>query len=165
MAFQMPIHKQTPYCVGIDPDIKASGVSVWSRTERRLIFSKAMPFAQWLEWLQTEDPDNVFFFVEAGWLNKTANYHTVKLPARMANASVEAKARYTSGVRERVSKDVGQNHATGKLMVEVLEHFGFGHVLIQPKSKKWTPDEYTHFTGLKTKNQDIIDSARLVVGL
>ncbi|MDB5240104.1 MAG: hypothetical protein JWP57_729 [Spirosoma sp.] len=165
MSYQLPITRNARYLFGIDPDLIKNGVAIWDTTIRKLVDNRTLTFYRTIAHVKSYPKDDVLVYVEAGWLNEKANYHAVNLPERMRRASQSAQMRYVSAIRERVAKDVGQNHAAGKLLVEVLNEEGYAVVLIQPVNKKWTPADYKQFTGCETKNQEKIDAARLVVGL
>lgn len=162
---QLPIVKNVRYRIGIDPDLIKNGIAIWDCSLRRLIDSRTLTFARTLKHIASYDKNDVLVYVEAGWLNEVANFHAVKLPQRMLGATESAKQRYISGVREKIAKDVGQNHAAGKLLVEMLEEEGYATVRIQPVNRKWTPEDFKKFSGLACKNQERIDAARLVIGL
>ncbi|MGF7213875.1 hypothetical protein GGR92_000015 [Spirosoma lacussanchae] len=169
---QRPMMKTYPlasrkarYCFGIDPDLIKNGVAIWDTSLRRIIDSRTLTFARTLQHIQSYPKDEVLVYVEAGWLNKTKNFHAVHLPDRLRKADPSAQVRYVSAVRERIAHDVGQNAAAGKLLIEMLTELGYAVVTIQPTARKWKPEDYKKFTGLDCKNQERIDAARLVVGL
>jgi hypothetical protein len=162
---QLPITSlQVRYAIGIDPDLTKNGVAIWDMSLRKIIDHRILTFPRTLKHIGTYSKDSVLVYVEAGWLNKVANFHTVHLPVRMQKASESAKANYIKGVGERISKNVGENHAAGKLLVEMLEEEGYATVLIQPTKAKWKPEDCEKIAGIKTKNQECIDAIRLVCG-
>ncbi|WP_138994025.1 hypothetical protein [Larkinella sp. C7] len=161
--YQLP-NRRFPYAVGIDPDLKASGVGMWSRKDRKVLVAQVMPFVDLQAWLLDLGKDHVFVHLEAGYLNPKANYHTVKLPKGVEPGSIRAKD-YEKRVREEMARRVGQNEGVGLTIKAFLEHHGFGFVEEMPRKEKWTRLEFTRFTGLKTNNQEIIDACSYVVGL
>lgn len=107
--------------IAIDPDVKASGVAVLD-IPKRSVEARAMPFPELLEMLhvvsQLSIPCRVI--VEGGWLVSKSNYHF---------------ARGKGG--ERIAKNVGANHETGRKIVEMLAHWGIEHEVIHPLKKCW----------------------------
>ena len=144
--------------IAIDPDVHKSGVSYLEVSTRKLEVSN-MTFPQLLDYLQffrrecqIVKQQKVVVVVEAGWLNKVSNYHT-----------------QASKAGQRIAKNVGSNHETGRKIVEMAKHYGLEVVEHAPLCKCWrgkdgkiTHDELAQFTGLKgSTNQDSRDSAIL----
>ena len=100
---------KTPYVVGIDPDLNASGVAAWCHLSRSWLFAKSVSIESILDSLKELNPKETTVYVECGWLNKKANYRNTK--NRAASESIAMK--------------VGQNHATGKLIIKLLEASGY----------------------------------------
>ena len=107
--------------IAIDPDVKASGVAVLD-IPKRSVEARAMPFPELLEMLRDVSLWSVpcRVIVEGGWLVSKSNYHY---------------ARGKGG--ERIAKNVGANHETGRKIVEMLEHWGIEHEVIHPLKKCW----------------------------
>ena len=107
--------------IAIDPDVKASGVAVLD-IPKRSVEARAMSFPELLEMLhvvsQLSVPCRVI--VEGGWLVAKSNYHY---------------ARGKGG--ERIAKNVGANHETGRKIVEMLEYWGIQHEVVHPLKKCW----------------------------
>ena len=112
---------RTDVIIAIDPDVKASGVAVLD-IPKRTVEARAMPFPELIDMLrdvsQWTSPCKVI--VEGGWLVSKSNYHY---------------ARGKGG--ERIAKNVGANHETGRKIVEMLAHWGIEHEVIHPLKKCW----------------------------
>ena len=107
--------------IAIDPDVKASGVAMLD-IPKRTVEARAMPFPELLEMLLVVSRWSVpcRVIVEGGWLVSKSNYHY---------------ARGKGG--ERIAKNVGANHETGRKIVEMLEYWGIQHEVVHPLKKCW----------------------------
>ena len=107
--------------IAIDPDVKASGVAVLD-IPKRSVEARAMPFPELMEMLRDVSLWSVpcRVIVEGGWLVSKSNYHY---------------ARGKGG--ERIAKNVGANHETGRKIVEMLAYWGIEHEVIHPLKKCW----------------------------
>lgn len=107
--------------IAIDPDVKASGVAVLD-IPKRSVEARAMPFPELIDMLRdvSQWTSACKVIVEGGWLVSKSNYHY---------------ARGRGG--ERIAKNVGANHETGRKIVEMLEHWGIEHEVIHPLKKCW----------------------------
>ena len=112
---------RTDVIIAIDPDVKASGVAVLD-IPKRSVEARVMPFPELLEMLRDVSLWSVpcRVIVEGGWLVAKSNYHY---------------ARGKGG--ERIAKNVGANHETGRKIVEMLEHWGIQHEVVHPLKKCW----------------------------
>ena len=112
---------RTDVIIAIDPDVKASGVAMLD-IPKRTVEARAMPFPELLEMLLVVSRWSVpcRVIVEGGWLVAKSNYHY---------------ARGKGG--ERIAKNVGANHETGRKIVEMLEHWGIQHEVVHPLKKCW----------------------------
>ena len=129
--------------VGIDPDVHKIGVAVWDGDDFARL--QTMTFFELFEYLcfHVNDIDEVV--IEAGWLNKKANWHG---------------GNHRSS--QRIAGNVGRNHETGRKIVEMCEYLELEHTLVQPRRSKFSADMFERTTGHSIKNQDIIDAAMLV---
>ena len=107
--------------MAIDPDTEKSGVAMLD-LKRSEVEAGAMPFPELLDMLrdvsQWTSPCKVV--IEGGWLVSKSNYHY---------------ARGRGG--ERIAKNVGANHETGRKIVEMLAYWGIEHEVIHPLKKCW----------------------------
>ena len=149
--------KPNKIIVGIDPDTGKSGICIYRDHE---LSAEALPFPQLLEklYLLATLPGDVLVVVEAGWLNEKSNYHDPK------------------GVRaQKIAKNVGSNHQTGRHIVEMAKHYGLEVIEQKPFSKGWkgrdgkiTHEElnyilqYNGLAPIKRCNQDVRDAVLLV---
>lgn len=157
----MPIHKQTPLIAGIDPDLDKSGLSIWSRSEKRFILLKSVTFAQLLETIRSMDPTQIRFRIGAGWLNK-GFHHRMGFPKGFEKWSEKSKLAYMAEAGSRV----GENFGVGKIITHYLRANGYEVEECREQSGKWDAATFMKFTGLpKGYNPEIRDSARLVIGL
>lgn len=135
------------YIVGIDPDTKESGVAVWSKKTKTIVTYSAMSFFELYDFL-TENKDIIELVrIEAGWLNKKSNFH--------------GNAYQTKRAGERIAKNVGSNHETGRKIVEMCDYLKLNHSEVLPLGKL-NKEYFKALTKLDIKNQDIIDAVMLV---
>ena len=109
--------------MAIDPDTEKSGVATLDLS-RMEVHAEAMPFPVLLDELSNTQclsrGKNFKVVVEGGWLVSKSNYH------------------YAMGRGgERIAKNVGANHETGRKIVEMLAHWGIEHEVIHPLRKCW----------------------------
>lgn len=108
----------TRFLVAIDPDLNASGVAAWSTKERIWLLAQKVSIENILSALAGLPTDDTTIYVEAGWLIKKANL-------RAGNyREAQAKAR-----------NVGENHATGKLICKILRAAGYTVIEFKPLRK------------------------------
>lgn len=115
------------YIVGIDPDVAASGVCFFMR-ESMTMELKTLRFPNLIDYLgelNEATGGSLVVVVEAGWINKS-NWHT----KRGDNLSIAALK----------GKHVGENHQTGKLIVEMIKHKGINVMEKSPLKKMWKGD-------------------------
>ena len=143
--------------IGIDPDKVKSGVA-WLKPSTKQLELSNLSFPLLLEYLQyckrksEELNESLVVVVEAGWLNAKSCFHAAQ--GKQA---------------EKIAKDVGANHETGRKIIEMCEHYGINVVAKAPLAKCWkgkdkkiTHDELASFTGIMGRtNQDARDAALL----
>ena len=145
------------YFVGIDPDNQASGVGVVNK-ETKQCFALRFKFSELVDWLsrlKDNYGENVKVYVEGGWLNKS-NWHMRGAAASPAKAAA-------------MGRNVGMNHQTVLLLVEMCSSIGIPCEVVKPLRKGWsgpdrkiTAEELEHFTGWNRRtNQDARDAALL----
>jgi hypothetical protein len=100
---------KTRYVVAIDPDLQASGVAAWCNITRTWLFAKSISIECILKSLKGLDPKETTIYIECGWLNKKSNFRKTSCRA----------------VSENIAMKVGQNHASGKLIIKLLEASGY----------------------------------------
>lgn len=109
--------------IAIDPDTEKSGVATLDLDGMK-VHAEAMPFPVLLDELSNTQclsrGKNFKVIVEGGWLVSKSNYHYAKGKGG-----------------ERIAKNVGANHETGRKIVEMLEHWGIEHEVIHPLRKCW----------------------------
>lgn len=138
-----------PLIIGIDPDLEKSGVAVLKDGSLRLDNMRFYDLTQYFEVNKDQIKKVV---IEAGWLNKKSNLHS----------------RYGQSKRagERIAKNVGENHATGKLLVEMAESLGLAVVLVKPTKSKKNSEEFNRITGWQGRtNQEQRDAGLLIWGM
>lgn len=106
--------------LGLDPDLTASGLAIYNKEIKQLEY-KAIKFFDLYRWLNANKENIEQVKVEAGWLNAKSNFRVTK----------------SKGIGERIAKNVGENHATGKLIIEMLEDLQIPYKLSKPLLKKW----------------------------
>ena len=143
--------------IGIDPDKVKSGVACLKPSTRQMELSN-YSFPILLEYLQyakkksEELNESLVVVVEAGWMNAKSCFHTAQ--GKQA---------------EKIAKDVGANHETGRKIIEMCEHYGINVIAKAPLAKCWkgkdkkiTHEELASFTGIMGRtNQDARDAALL----
>lgn len=143
--------------IAIDPDKEKSGVAFLKPKTRQLevsnlTFPMLLDYLQHAKKVQGETMESLIVVVEAGWIVKKSNFH-------------EAQGHRA----EKIAKDVGANHETGRKIIEMCKHYGIEVVQHQPLVKCWkgkdrkiTHEELVSFTGLMGRtNQDARDAALL----
>jgi hypothetical protein len=143
--------------IGIDPDLENSGFAVWSSEGKTLSVSKK-PFFEVIDRLKFEKAavlqyaiHSFLVVIEAGWLNKKSNFH------EHSNGN--------SRIRERIAKNVGENHAVGKLFEKFCRENNINYILIKPTTHKWDAATFKKITGLTQRtNSEERDAAKLVYG-
>lgn len=136
--------------IGIDPDREKSGVALLDTASLKFMSLQTLPFPELLEFLMyhRDMADRVTkkslkVVVEAGWLNLKSNFHG-----------------YYGQRGEKIAKDVGANHETGKKIIEMCRHWGIdveekkplalqfnGFNLWKGKDGKITHEEFVELTG------------------
>lgn len=148
--------KKHDMIIGIDPDVDKSGVAELNISTREVEWF-LLTFPLLIDYLRSIrkkhlQKESVLVVVEAGWLNKKSCFH-------------DAQGRKA----EKVAKDVGANHETGRKIIEMARHYGFEVVEAPPLLKCWkghggkiTHEELSCFTNIKGKtNQDVRDAILL----
>lgn len=143
--------------IAIDPDKEKSGVAFLKPKTRQLevsnlTFPMLLDYLQHAKKVQGETMESLIVVVEAGWIVKKSNFH-------------EAQGHRA----EKIAKDVGANHETGRKIIEMCEHYGIEVTPHAPLVKCWkgkdrkiTHDELASFTGIMGRtNQDARDAGLL----
>ena len=135
--------------IGIDPDLQKSGVCFIDG--KTILELSVLPFFALIEKIKAAAAEQpVMVIIEAGWLNETKNYHAAK------NKSIAA----------RIGANVGENHATGKLLEEAMVFYGISYKLVKPTTAKWNADFFKKVTNYPSRtNQEQRDALKLVWGL
>ncbi|MDI9733057.1 hypothetical protein QM259_12250 [Acinetobacter baumannii] len=135
--------------IGIDPDLEKSGVAVLGQSHFEL---KNLNFAEVVELFKAEQDLIKKVVIEAGWLNKKANFRSG------ANKSI--------AVNEQISRRVGENHATGKLLVQMAKHMGLAVIEVKPTKAKINSKDFKRITGWQGRtNQEQRDAGMLIWGM
>lgn len=149
------------YIIAIDPDTEKSGFCYLKMKEHK-IEARSVSFPELMDYLhglkQKNIPGNVslIVIVEAGWLNKKSNFGGYKRSG-------------TKSAGERIAKNVGANHETGKKIIEMCRHYGIPVEEKRPLKKIWkgpdgkiTQEELAYFTGIDGRmGQDTRDAILL----
>ncbi len=131
--------------IGIDPDIKKSGVAL--ANEGKLEQLHTLDFWNLIEFLDANP--NAHVVIEAGWLNKTHNYHSTE------NKFTAAK----------IGANVGANWQIGKLLEEYCQYMSRTYTLVRPTRSKVDGRDFQLYTGWgKRTNGEQRDAAMLVIG-
>lgn len=137
------------FWIGVDPDLEKSGMALWDG--KAFGYLCTMPFPHVVDeiiaWAKRGDATMV---IEAGWLNKKSNFHSAQGAA----------------MREKIAKNVGENHAVGKMIAQMCEHHGLPYILYKPTRSKAETTALFNSLGLwkGRTNQEERDAALIVFG-
>ena len=135
--------------IGIDPDLTKSGIACLHCDTKRIEYS-TLNFVDTLKFIRMNQPIIERVYVEAGWFNKKSSYHS------SPNMSTAA----------RIGKNVGENHATGKLLAQAIEAENIKVILVRPTKKKLNAEQFKALTGIQTRtNQEHRDAVMLIFGM
>ncbi|MGQ1234088.1 hypothetical protein ACT43E_08155 [Acinetobacter baumannii] len=145
----MTTFKEAQIIIGIDPDLEKSGVAVLKDGLLRLDNMRFYDLTQYFEVNKDQIKKVV---IEAGWLNKKSNLH--------------GRIGQSKRAGERIAKNVGENHATGKLIAEMAQSFGLPIVLVKPTKTKLNAEQFSKITGWQGRtNQEQRDAGMLIWGM
>jgi len=140
--------------IGIDPDLKKSGfamIDVIPFVAPAVSVVCTMDFFELIEVLTIQKNFclnkgiKYIIFIEAGWLNKKSNYH----------------AAFNKEIAGRIGKNVGENHAVGKLLEEYCIREKIDYKLVRPTTKKWDAELFKKITKYnKRTNSEMRDAVR-----
>ena len=133
--------------IGIDPDIDKCGVAYYNPDNKDMALYK-LTFTEIIEQLQNWVGEKKVY-IEAGWLNKKTNWHP-------------SQGRKTG---EKIAKNVGENHAVGKLLAQYCTYHDIQFALVRPSTRKLGADAFKRLTGYKFRtNSEMRDAGMLVWG-
>lgn len=140
--------------IGIDPDLKKSGfamIDVIPFVAPEVSVVDTMDFFELIEVLNVQKKYcldkgiKYIVFIEAGWLNKKSNYHVA----------------FNKEIAGRIGKNVGENHAVGKLLEEYCIREKIDYKLVRPTTKKWDAELFKKITKYdKRTNSEMRDAVR-----
>jgi hypothetical protein len=135
--------------IGIDPDTAFSGVAEFE-PETRYFHVRKMAFFQLYEYLKENRGRIRLCRIEAGWLNEKSNFHYFRNQSKQAG--------------ERIAKNVGQNHETGRKIGEMYEYLHIEYEFVRPLGTKAVDHFlFKRITGFGGRtNQDMRDAGMLV---
>lgn len=117
------------YTIGIDPDLTKSGYAVYDTEEKKLVACETLTFSGLqfkLKRMHRHPNTSCFVRLEAGWLIKKSNWRTAKMLGEKFSPITAAR------IAEKQAKNVGENHAIGKLIEEFLKAEGIPYELVKP---------------------------------
>lgn len=134
--------------IGIDPDLEKSGIAILGND----LQLKNMTFPEIVD-LFRENRDQIkTVVIEAGWLNKKSNFHGAYCQSKRAG--------------EAIARNVGENHATGKKLVEMARYYDLEVLEVRPTKTKKTAEQFNKITGwVGRTNQEVRDAAMLIWGM
>lgn len=147
------------YVAGIDADLTASGVAIWDRKLKEWASVTCIPPEDCVASFSQMDREDVIIYVEAGWMNKQANFRRGQ----------------KFSVSESMAMRVGMNHAVSILTARALKKAGFEVVEIKPlgkgsgllkNSKGWTKygtEWIEQQSGLKKLNGEKKDAVMIAM--
>lgn len=134
--------------IGIDPDLEKSGVAILGQS----LQLKNLTFPETVDLFRTFQDEIKKVVIEAGWLNRKSNFH---------GQYGQSKAK-----GEAIARNVGENHAAGKLLVEMAKSLGLAVVEVRPTRTKLKAEDFNRITGWQGRtNQEQRDAAMLIVGM
>lgn len=137
------------YCIGIDPDLDASGVAV--AEDGKIKSLECLSLHALFEFFSNNKDLIKRVYLEAGWLNHKVNFHQNK------NALS----------REKTAYHVGMNHCVGMMIEKELQEQDIPYVLIKPFATKKNHEQFCRMTGWDVKvktNQEKRDAGMLCTG-
>ena len=144
--------------IGIDPDSDKSGVALLMKKSRALTVG-SFSFPELIDYVKAVRAkyceSHILVVVEGGWLNES-NWHVKYTPMSTSKAAA-------------MGRNVGMNHQTGILIVQILDYLDIPFDVVKPLAKGWcgkdgkiTAEELAYFTGYNGRtNQDGRDAALL----
>ena len=114
------MNNQKTLITGIDPDLDKNGIAIWNK-EKSALELRSLTFFALLDFLKAEKENIKIVKIEAGWLNQKSNFRFAKNKA----------------ISDRISKNVGENHAVGKLIVQMCQYLQIEYKLVKPFEKIW----------------------------
>ena len=140
----------TKVIIGIDPDLNKSGVAVAVGG----VISKlwCLDIVELFKYLDENKGEIKRVYLEAGWLNKKSSWHAAPNAAS----------------REKTAYKVGQNHAVGLKIEDMLKHTEIDYELIRPTEAKRNHDEFCILTKWDKRiltNPEKRDAGMLIVGI
>lgn len=138
--------------VGIDPDTEKSGYAEYDINQKKLVDVRSYSFFDIYEILESSREVIQIVRIEAGWLNEKANWHGRHGQTKVAG--------------ERIAKNVGANHETGRKLVEMCRYLDIPHEIVKPLgTKAIDAGMFKKITGWTERtNQDNRDAAMLCYG-
>lgn len=134
--------------IGIDPDLDASGVATLKNGQIEKL--ECLDFPKVIEFIHLQKPLIKKVVIEAGWLNAKSNWHQAK----------------TIQVAAKIGKNVGENHATGKILAQMIEAMGVSVQLVRPTSSKLNAEQFKRLTGFAgMTNPEKRDAGVLIWGM
>lgn len=108
------------YIIGIDPDNCKSGIAIHNPKEKYLE-TKSLSFFELFDYLRENKENIKLIKIEGGWLNKKSNFRFAK----------------SQSIGEKMARDVGANHETGKKIIEMCEYLNIEYKVVKPLQKNW----------------------------
>ncbi len=132
--------------ISIDPDISKSGIAILNK-DKKIVWTGVIKFFDLIDLLQSQKNRIQEVYIEAGWLNKKANYHGIQ------------------GTRgEKISYRVGQNHLIGKMLRDFCELNSIKAILIKPQNSKMGQKDIEQIIKCKINlNQDARDALAILI--
>jgi len=165
--------------IGIDPDLIANGVAITNNGKVTELCLMKLPqmierIQHYAQWASCED-NYLMVYIEAGWLNQNVNHHSSAHKKRAKEMGLKKGLtgkplenyiiNYTLKVGQRTSSNVGENHATGKIIEQFVQFYAIPYQLIKPTTKKFDADLFKKVTGYTERtNQEQRDALMLIWG-
>lgn len=135
--------------IGIDPDLFKSGFAFMEKGKKETLSISCLGFFGIIRFF-LQNKENIYcVYIEAGWLNAKSNFHGGS----------------NSFIKEKIAKNVGENHAIGKLLEEFCTIEKIPFELVKPTKSKVNAEFFKNISGYKLRNnQEMRDAAMLIIG-
>lgn len=124
------------YIIGVDPDLYKSGFAVYDTERMELVECASYEYEDLIEKLLVYKGLHSLIRLEAGWLVKKSNWQSRQAISynalKQSGLNPDAAWNKSCIIAQRQSKNVGENHASGKLIQRHLEKHGYQFELVKP---------------------------------
>ena len=132
---EIKLKNRYKYIIGIDPDVYKNGLAIFDTSSGQLVECTAMDYDKLVETLVPYKL-NSLIRLESGWTVKKSNWKQRSDRAFMgllaSGVPRETAKERASLIAQRQSKNVGENHGSGKIILNHLTNNGYEFELVKP---------------------------------